>query len=42
MENLQNKQPILTLNDLYASNVIYTSRPSYGSNPWLELEEHQS
>ncbi|MEY8599131.1 ATP-grasp domain-containing protein [Staphylococcus shinii] len=41
MENLQNKQPILTLNDLYASNVIYTSRPSYGSNPWLELEEHQ-
>lgn len=33
-ENKQN-QP-LTLSDLYADNVVYSSRPSYVSNPWLE------
>nr|MDK7245711.1 ATP-grasp domain-containing protein [Staphylococcus lugdunensis] len=40
MKNKQN-QP-LTLSDLYADNVVYSSRPSYVSNPWLEPEEHQS
>lgn len=32
----------LTLSDLYDDDVVYTSRPSYVSNPWLEPEEHQS
>ncbi|WP_353422855.1 ATP-grasp domain-containing protein [Staphylococcus xylosus] len=41
MKNSQSKNTTLTLDDLYGSNVIYTSRPSYGSNPWLALEEHQ-
>ena len=40
VKNKQN-QP-LTLSDLYADNVVYSSRPSYVSNPWLEPEEHQS
>ncbi|OLN88460.1 ATP-grasp domain-containing protein, partial [Staphylococcus saprophyticus] len=35
-------RPKLTLSDLYDSSVVYTSRPSYISNPWLEPEEHQS
>ncbi|MBM2659767.1 L-aspartate--L-methionine ligase LdmS [Staphylococcus pseudoxylosus] len=33
--------PILTLSNLYGDDIIYTSRPSYSSNPWLALEEHQ-
>lgn len=33
---------ILTLSDIYGSDIIYTSRPSYASNPWLTNEEHQS
>ena len=40
VKNKQN-QP-LTLSDLYADNVVYSSRPSYVSNPWLEPKEHQS
>lgn len=32
----------LTLSDLYNDDTIYTSRPSYVSNPWLAPEEHQS
>lgn len=32
----------LTMRDLYGDNVLYTSRPSYGFNPWLQPEEHQS
>ncbi len=32
----------LTLSDLYNDNVVYNSRPSYVSNPWLKPEEHQS
>jgi hypothetical protein len=32
----------LTLSDLYHKDTVYTSRPSYVSNPWLEPEEHQS
>ncbi|AMG63631.1 ATP-grasp domain-containing protein [Staphylococcus lugdunensis] len=40
VKNKQN-QP-LTLSDLYADKVVYSSRPSYVSNPWLEPEEHQS
>ncbi|PHK49088.1 L-aspartate--L-methionine ligase LdmS [Staphylococcus edaphicus] len=36
------QRPKLTLSDLYDSSVVYTSRPSYVSNPWLEPEEHQS
>lgn len=35
-------QPLLTLSDLYNDDVVYTSRPSYISNPWLKPEEHQS
>lgn len=34
--------PKLTLSDLYDSHIVYTSRPSYISNPWLEPEVHQS
>ena len=34
--------PKLTLSDLYQDNVVYTSRPSYISNPWLKPDEHQS
>lgn len=37
-----NKGPMLTLSDLYNENVVYNSRPSYVSNPWLKPEEHQS
>ncbi|RIM07083.1 L-aspartate--L-methionine ligase LdmS [Staphylococcus chromogenes] len=33
---------ILKLGDLYAKDVVYTARPSYISNPWLEPNEHQS
>lgn len=33
---------ILKLGELYAKDVVYTSRPSYISNPWLEPDEHQS
>lgn len=32
----------LTMHDLYGDNVLYSSRPSYGFNPWLQPEEHQS
>lgn len=32
----------LTLSDLYENDVVYTSRPSYISNPWLKPDEHQS
>lgn len=41
MKKKQKANPILTLRDLYGAGVIYTSRPSYASNPWLALEEHQ-
>ncbi|MCD8787442.1 L-aspartate--L-methionine ligase LdmS [Staphylococcus gallinarum] len=37
-----NLEPILTLSSLYGPNVIYTARPSYESNPWLSIEEHQA
>lgn len=33
---------ILKLGELYANDVVYTARPSYISNPWLEPNEHQS
>ncbi|HCG74852.1 MULTISPECIES: L-aspartate--L-methionine ligase LdmS [Staphylococcus] len=36
------KGPMLTLSDLYNDDVVYTSRPSYNSNPWLKPDEHQS
>ncbi|MBH9581346.1 ATP-grasp domain-containing protein [Staphylococcus felis] len=36
------KYPKMTMGDLYDTNVVYTSRPSYVSNPWLETNEHQS
>ncbi len=40
---VQNKHaPRLTMGDIYETNVVYTSRPSYVSNPWLEPDEHQS
>ncbi|PTI69805.1 L-aspartate--L-methionine ligase LdmS [Staphylococcus succinus] len=42
MTNRSSLSPKLTLSDLYDSNIVYTSRPSYISNPWLEPEEHQS
>ena len=41
-EKLSTQHPKLTLSDLYNDDVVYTSRPSYISNPWLEPEEHQS
>ena len=36
------EQPKVTLSDLYDESIVYTSRPSYVSNPWLEPDEHQS
>ncbi|AYU55758.1 amidohydrolase [Staphylococcus debuckii] len=36
------EQPKVTLSDLYDEDIVYTSRPSYVSNPWLEPDEHQS
>ena len=42
MNNRSSLHPQLTLSDLYDSSIVYTSRPSYVSNPWLEPEEHQS
>lgn len=42
MTNRSSLQTKLMLSDLYASNTVYTSRPSYISNPWLDPEEHQS
>lgn len=42
MTNPSSLRPQLTLSDLYDSSIVYTSRPSYVSNPWLEPEEHQS
>ena len=37
MMNEKVKGPMLTLSDLYNDDVVYTSRPSYISNPWLNL-----
>lgn len=34
--------PRLKLGDLYDDDIVYTARPSYISNPWLEPDEHQS
>lgn len=31
---------ILKLGELYDKDVVYTARPSYVSNTWLEPEEH--
>ena len=42
MSSPKTLQPKLSLSDLYDSNVVYSSRPSYLANPWLEAEEHQS
>ena len=36
------KSPMLTLSELYNENVVYTSRHSCVSNPWLKPDEHQS
>ncbi|PTI46998.1 L-aspartate--L-methionine ligase LdmS [Staphylococcus succinus] len=41
MKNKQRIEPILTLSDLYGTDIVYTSRPSYASNPWLAIAEHQ-
>lgn len=30
------------MKDLYGDKVLYSSRPSYAFNPWLQPEEHQS
>ncbi|WP_438830099.1 hypothetical protein, partial [Staphylococcus cohnii] len=38
MTNRSSLQTKLMLSDLYASNTVYTSRPSYISNPWLDPE----
>lgn len=32
----------LVMKDLYGDKVMYSSRPSYTFNPWLQPEEHQS
>ena len=42
MSSPKTLQPKLSLSDLSDSNVVYSSRPSYLANPWLEAEEHQS
>ncbi|MBI5975949.1 L-aspartate--L-methionine ligase LdmS [Staphylococcus canis] len=36
------KFPKMTMGELYDTDTVYTSRPSYVSNPWLETDEHQS
>lgn len=38
----RNNNVNLTLSDLYENDIVYTSRPSYISNPWLKPDEHQS
>jgi len=42
MKKLSMQHPKLTLSDIYNNDVVYTARPSYVSNPWLNPEEHQS
>ncbi|QLK86536.1 ATP-grasp domain-containing protein [Staphylococcus sp. 17KM0847] len=42
MTDVKNKYPDLTMGTLYEKDVVYSSRPSYVSNPWLEPDEHQS
>ncbi|KIX89848.1 hypothetical protein TP70_11085 [Staphylococcus microti] len=42
MTDVKNKYPHVTMAQLYADDVVYSSRPSYISNPWLEPDEHQS
>ncbi|WP_414042267.1 L-aspartate--L-methionine ligase LdmS [Macrococcus animalis] len=32
----------MVMKDLYGDKVLYSSRPSYTFNPWLQPEEHQS
>lgn len=32
----------LTLHQLYGDQVVFTSRPSFGKNPWLTTELHQA
>lgn len=32
----------LTMGEIYDTNIVYSSRPSYVSNPWLAPDEHQS
>ncbi|KAA1039280.1 L-aspartate--L-methionine ligase LdmS [Macrococcus equipercicus] len=41
MNNFAAKLP-LTLHKLYGDHVVFTSRPSFGKNPWLTTEGHQS
>ncbi|TDM10548.1 L-aspartate--L-methionine ligase LdmS [Macrococcus lamae] len=41
MNNFTAKLP-LTLHRLYGDHVVFTSRPSFGKNPWLTAELHQS
>ncbi|UXR69166.1 MULTISPECIES: ATP-grasp domain-containing protein [unclassified Staphylococcus] len=42
MTNVKNSHSYLTMAELYSNDVVYSSRPSYISNPWLEPDEHQS
>nr|WP_263315045.1 ATP-grasp domain-containing protein [Mammaliicoccus sp. Marseille-Q6498] len=42
MKNEYRKSLSLTLNDLYDAHIVYNSRPSYETNPWLEAEVDQS
>ena len=42
MKKLSMQHPKLTLSDIYNNDVVYTAKPSYVSNPWLNPEEHQS
>ncbi|AVQ33547.1 ATP-grasp domain-containing protein [Staphylococcus muscae] len=42
MTDVKNTQSYLTMAELYSNDVVYSSRPSYVSNPWLEPDEHQS
>lgn len=41
MTNITSQLP-LTLCQLYGNDVVFTSRPSFGKNPWLTTEFHQA
>ncbi|MCS4487006.1 L-aspartate--L-methionine ligase LdmS [Staphylococcus americanisciuri] len=42
MTDVKTDYPDVTMAQLYEEDVVYSSRPSYISNPWLEPDEHQS
>lgn len=42
MKNYEKDLQHITMGEIYDTNVVYSSRPSYVSNPWLAPDEHQS